>query len=162
MKIKETLNFFLNLQNNSVEKSEIKIYDKYIGILSDLKNRDLTQNQIQSIESELETLNLNAESDNRKKYLTQKLTEFQKFLKDKLALVSEGYYAGIGTGTGVFLGSLFSMLTFSYLGAYSLLIGINGGMILGMLIGGIRDTEAKKQGRVLITKVDKNTSYNTV
>ena len=66
MKIKETLNFFLNLKNDSVEKSEIKIYDKYIVILSDLKNRDLTQNQIQSIESELETLNLNAEPDKKK------------------------------------------------------------------------------------------------
>jgi hypothetical protein len=162
MKIKETLNFFLNLKNNSVEKSEIKIYDKYIGILSDLKNRDLTQNQIQSIESELETLNLNAEPDNRKKYLKQKLSEFQKFLKDKLALVSEVYYAGIGAGTGIVLGSIFSMLFQSVLGAYSLLIGINGGMILGAILGGIRDSEAKKQGRVLITKVDQNTSYNTV
>ena len=162
MKIKETLNFFLNLKNDSVEKSEIKIYDKYIGILSDLKNRDLTQNQIQSIESELETLNLNAEPDNRKKYLKQKLSEFQKFLKDKLALVSEGYYAGIGAGTGIVLGSIFSMLFQSVLGAYSLLIGINGGMILGAILGGIKDSEAKKQGRVLITKVEKNTSYNTV
>ena len=160
MKIKETLNFFLNLKNDSVEKSEIKIYDKYIGILSDLKNRDLTQNQIQSIESELETLNLNAETDNRKKYLKQKLSEFQKFLKDKLALVSEGYFTGIGAGTGIVLGSIFSMLFQSFLGAYSLLIGINGGIILGAILGGIRDAEAKKQGRVLITKVDKNTSYN--
>ena len=79
MKIKETLNFFLNLKNDSVEKSEIKVYDKYIEILSDLKNRDLTQNQIQSIESELEVLNLNIESDNRKKHFTKKLTEFEKF-----------------------------------------------------------------------------------
>ena len=106
MKIKETLNFFLNLKKDSVEKSEIKIYDKYIGILSNLKNRDLTQNQIQSIESELETLNLNTDPDNRKKYLKQKLSKFQKFLKDKLALVSEGYYAGIGAGTGIALGSI--------------------------------------------------------
>ena len=54
------------------------------------------------------------------------------------------------------------MLFQSVLGAYSLLIGINGGMSLGAILGGIRDSEAKKQGRVLITKVDKNTSYNTV
>ena len=162
MKIKETLNFFLNLKNDSVEKSEIKVYDKFIGILSDLKNRDLTQKQIQSIESELETLKLNAESENRKKYFKQQLSEFQKFLKDKLALVSEGYYAGIGAGTGIVLGSIFSMLFQSVLGAYSLLIGIIGGMILGAILGGIRDLEAKKQGRVLITKLDENTSYNNI
>lgn len=159
MKIKETLNFFLSLKNDSVEKSEIKIYNKYIGILSDLKDRDLTQNQIKLIESELENLNLKVESENRKKYLSKKLSEFEKILKDQLALISEGYYAGIGAGTGIFLGSIFSMLFQSTLGTYSLLIGINGGMILGMILGGILDSEAKKQGRVLITKVDKYTSY---
>ena len=41
------------------------------------------------------------------------------------------------------------MLTFSYFGAYSLLIGINGGMILGAIIGGFLDKEAVKQGRVI-------------
>ncbi len=152
MEIKETLTFFLNLKTNSVEKPEIKIYDKYIGILSDLKSRDLTQTQIQSIESELETLNLKAESDNRKKYLSQKLSEFKKFLKDKLNLVSEGYYAGVGTGIGIVLGSIFSMLFNSALGTYSMLIGIIGGMLLGAVLGGIRDSKAKKQGRVLITE----------
>ncbi|MBU3823169.1 hypothetical protein KO566_14010 [Flavobacteriaceae bacterium XHP0103] len=154
MKIEETLIFFLNLKTNSVEKPEIKIYDKYIGILLDLKSRDLTQTQIQSIESELETLNLNAESDNRKKYLSQKLSEFKKFLKDKLNLVSEGYYAGVGTGIGIVLGSIFSMLFNSALGTYSMLIGIIGGMLLGTVLGGIRDSKAKKQGRVLITELE--------
>lgn len=162
MKIKETLNLFLNLKNDSVEKSEIKIYDKYIGILSDLKDRDLTQNQIESIESKLETLNLNAESGHNRKYLKQKLSEFQNFLKDKLTLVSEGYYAGIGAGIGIVLGSIFSMLFQTVLGTYSLLIGINGGVILGAVLGSVRDSKAKKQGRVLITKVDKDTNYNTL
>lgn len=148
----------MNLKNDSVEKSEIKVYDKYIGILSDLKNRDLTQNQIQSIESELETLNLNAESDNRKKYLKQKLSEFQKFLKDKFDLVSDGFYAG----TGIVLGSIFSMLYLSVLGTYSLLTRIIRGLILGAVLGGIRDLEAYKQGRILITIMDENTSYNNI
>ena len=156
MKITETLNLFLSLKNNSNEKSEIRVYDKYIGILSDLETRDLTQKQIQLIESELETLNLNTEFDHRSKYLKQKLSKFQKFLKDRLSLVSKGYYAGIGTGAGIVIGSIFSILFQSVLGAYSILIGINGGMILGAILGGIRDSEAKKQGRVLITKVKNN------
>lgn len=154
MKIIEAMHFFLNLKNDSVEESDIIIYDKYSGILSDLKNRDLTPNQIQSIEVELETLALDADSDNRKKYLTQKLTAFQNFLKDKFALVSEGYYTGIGAGIGIVIGSVFSMLLNSVLGAYALLIGINGGIIFGVLIGGTRDAEAKKQRQVLITKAN--------
>jgi hypothetical protein len=144
MKIKETLNFFLNLKNDSVEKSEIKVYDKYIGILSDLKNRDLTQNQIQSIESELEVLNLNIESDNRKKYFTKKLTEFEKFLKDKLSLIPEGHYMSYGMIFGMLAGALLQF----YIGIYSLIAG----MLIGMVIGAIMDSEARKQGRVLKTK----------
>jgi hypothetical protein len=144
MKIKETLNFFLNLKNDSVEKSEIKVYDKYIEILSDLKNRDLTQNQIQSIESELEVLNLNIESDNRKKHFTKKLTEFEKFLKDKLSLIPEGHYMSYGMIFGMLAGALLQF----YIGIYSLIAG----MLIGMVIGAIMDSEALKQGRVLKTK----------
>ncbi|MFD0992167.1 hypothetical protein [Tenacibaculum geojense] len=154
MKIKETLDFFLNLKNNSVEKSEIKVFDKYIGILSDLKNRDLTQKQIESIELKLEILNLKTESEDRKKYLTKKLSEFEKFLKDNLALISDGHY----TGYGMVFGMLIGVLTQLYFGIYSML----GGMVIGMIIGAIMDSEAKKQGRVLKTKIDKNTSYNNV
>lgn len=129
MRINETLDFFQNLKNDTAEKCEIELYDNYIGILSDLKNRDLTETQFLSIETELENLNLKSESDSRMKYLKKKLSEFEKFLKDKLTLVPEGYYVGIGVGTGFFLGSIFSMLFQSFLGSYSLLIGINSGMI---------------------------------
>jgi len=153
MGINETLDFFQNLKNETAEKREIKLYDKYNSILSDLKYRDLTQNQILSIETELEKLNLKTESDNRIKYLEKQLSEFKNFLKDRLALVPEGYYSGVGVGTGIVFGSIFSILFQSFLGTYSLLIGIIGGMILGGLLGAIRDKEAKKQGRVFATKL---------
>jgi hypothetical protein len=145
MKIKETLDFFLNLKNDSVEKSEIKVYNKYIGILSDLKSRDLTETQISLIESQLKTLNLKTETESSKKYFTKKLTEFEKFLKDKLSLISDGHYTSYGMAFGMLAGVLFQF----YVGIYSLL----GGMIIGMLIGGIMDSEARKQGRVLKTKL---------
>lgn len=108
------------------------------------KNRDLTQNQIQSIESELEVLNLNIESDNRKKHFTKKLTEFEKFLKDKLSLIPEGHYMSYGMIFGMLAGALLQF----YIGIYSLIVG----MLIGMVIGAIMDSEARKQGRVLKTK----------
>lgn len=148
MRLAETLDFFQNLKNNTAENSEIKLYNNYIGILSALKNRDLTENQVLSIEIELDNLNLKSESENSIKFFKKKLSELQKFLKDKLALVPEGYYTGVGVGTGILLGSIFSLIFQSYLGAYSILFGINGGMILGAILGAIRDSEAKKQGRV--------------
>ena len=147
MEIKETLDFFLNLKTDSVEKAEIKIYNKYIGILSDLKNRDLTKVQILSIESELKNLNLKADSENRKKHFTKKLAEFEKFLKDKLSLISEGHYMSYGMIYGILAGVSFQF----YFGIYSMIAG----MIIGMVIGVIMDSEAKKQNRVLNTSITK-------
>ena len=77
MGINETLVFFQNLKTNTNEKSEIKLYDKYILILTNLKNRDLTETQILNIETEFEKLNLNAEAENKIKYLKKKLSDFQ-------------------------------------------------------------------------------------
>src|SRR5690606_4775275 len=144
MKIKEALDFFLNLKKDSVEKSEIEIYDKYQAILSDLLSRNLSPNQIQAIESELETLNLNANPDNRKKYLSQKLSEFKNFLKANLGLVPDRYY----TSYGIFFGIILGVLAQFYFGIYSMLVG----MITGLFIGAFMDSKAKKQGRVLKTK----------
>jgi uncharacterized membrane protein len=145
MNINETLNFFVNFKKNSNDKSEIKIYDKYIGILSDLKERDLTEKQIKDIESELSNLDLESENHNRKKYYNKKLSEFEKFLKNRLSLILDGHYTFIGMIFGMMIGCL---ATF-FIGIFSMV----GGMIIGIIIGGIMDSEAKKQGRVLKTKV---------
>ncbi|PKG52282.1 hypothetical protein [Olleya sp. 1-3] len=145
MNINETLNFFVNFKKSSNDKSEIKIYDKYIGILSDLKERDLTEKQIKDIESELSNLDLESENHNRKKYYNKKLSEFEKFLKNRLSLILDGHY----TFTGMIFGMMIGCIATFFIGIFSMI----GGMIIGMIIGGIMDSEAKKQGRVLKTKV---------
>jgi hypothetical protein len=145
MKINETLDYVVELRNKTDKKYDKLIYGKFIGILSDLKNRDLTINQLDSIETKLDTLNLSVETENKKKYLGSKLEEFKKFLKDKLSLISEGHYTAYGMSFGMLIGVLLQF----YIGIYSLL----GGMVIGMVIGGIMDSEARKQGRVLKTKL---------
>lgn len=145
MKINETLDYVVELRNKNDKKYDKCIYDKFIGILSNLKNRDLTNNQLESIETKLDTLNLNIETENKKKYLGSKLEEFIKFLKDKLSLISEGHYTGYGTSFGMLIGVLLKFRV----GVYSLL----GGMVIGMVIGGIMDSEARKHRRVLKTKL---------
>ena len=146
MGINETLNFFESLKNENTGKSEIKVYNKYIEILSDLKNRDLTETQILSIDGQLQTLNLKAESNDRKKYFDKQLSEFKKFLKNNLSLISEGHY----TNCGMLFGMLVGIICQFYFGIYSLLIG----MIIGMMIGQFMDSEARKQGRILNKKKD--------
>jgi len=95
---------------------------------------------------ELETLNLNPQ--NRKKYFKQKLSEFTRFLKDKLSLTPQGYYTAIGIGLGlcfgVAFGAAFKNVSF----------GLIFGMLVGLVIGASLDAKAKKDGKVLKTKLD--------
>lgn len=141
--------FFKNLITNTQEKSEIKVYQKFIAILTDLESKVLTKDQLQSIEKELDTLNLNIHSKNKKKYFNQKLTIFIKFLKKSFSLITEGYYTAIGISLGMGFGVAFGA-TFSNV-SYGLIIG----MMIGLIVGASMDSKAKKEGKVLKTKLNK-------
>jgi len=142
MNINEATDFFKSQINRVDKKSEIKIYQTFIGILSNLKNRDLTKEELQSIENELDFLALKANPKNRKKYFKQKLAKFQEYLKDKLSLISEGYYTAIGMSLGVCFGAAFGA-------QYDMSMGVSLGMLFGLIIGQYMDTEAEKQNRGL-------------
>jgi len=145
MKINIASDFFKILITETEEKSEIKVYEKFIAILSDLKNRDLSQQQKQLIEEKLDSLNFNEKSNNRKKHFKQKLNLFIKFLKEKLSLISKGYYTAIGMSLGMSFGVAFGAAfeNVSY--------GLVFGMLIGLIIGATMDSKAKKEGKVLST-----------
>ena len=75
MKLDEASAFFKNLIIESDNKTEIKIYKSFISIFTDLNNRDLSEEQLKSIEEKLDSLNFNENSDNRKKHFKQKLNQ---------------------------------------------------------------------------------------
>ena len=107
MKLDEASAFFKNLIIESDNKTEIKIYKSFISIFTDLNNRDLSEEQLKSIEEKLDSLNFNENSDNRKKHFKQKLNLFVGYLKEKLSLISKGYYTAIGMSLGMSFGVAF-------------------------------------------------------
>jgi hypothetical protein len=147
MKLNKASAFFKNLITESDNKSEIKIYEKFILILDDLNSRNLSEEQLKSIEEKLDSLNLNQDSENRKKDFKQKLNLFVGYLKEKLSLISKGYYTSIGMSLGmsfgVALGAAFVNISY----------GLIFGMLIGMVIGIVKDSKAKKEGRVLSTNL---------
>ncbi|MDH7444426.1 hypothetical protein [Aquimarina sp. 2201CG14-23] len=157
MKINEASKFFKNLVTETDEKSEIRVYKKFIAILSQLDNRDLSDEQLQAIEDRLDVLAVDVDRDNRKKYFKQKLTEFSSYLKKELSLISEEYFIAMGMSVGMCLGMSLGM-TFGiiYGGSNGLVYGMTFGMMIGMsiglAIGASMDTKAKKEGKVLVTK----------
>ncbi len=139
----------LNLKNASSEKSELKVYNKFIGLLSALENRNLTTTQIQSIEEKLNGLAFYTETGDRKKFFRKELAEFEKFLRIEHSLIPEGYFMGYGMIWGLFAGTLFQF----HFGVYAVI----GGVITGMVIGAVMDSMAQKQGRVIKIDVSSKT-----
>ena len=68
MTIKEALDFFKSLENEASKKQEIKIYTKFIHILKELKSRQFSADELESIELELESLDLKSNPKNRKRH----------------------------------------------------------------------------------------------
>lgn len=162
MTIDNALNFFESLLKKTDKKSEIKIYKYFIVILSDLKDRELTEEQFQSIEVALETLDLKSNPENKKKYFSKKLAEFKAFLKNEFSFTTEKYYteigmvygmmfgSGIGLSIGTGLGTAFGGSTGMIIGmTIGLSIGTGIGMVFGMMFGARKDAEAKRHGRVI-------------
>lgn len=147
MKLDEASAFFKNLIIESDNKTEIKIYKNFISIFTDLNNRDLSEEQLKSIEEKLDSLNFNENSDNRKKHFKQKLNLFVGYLKEKSSLISKGYYTAIGMSLGMSFGVAFGAVFKNV--SYGLIFG----MLIGMLIGIAKDSKAKKEGKVLSTNL---------
>ena len=149
MKLNEASDLLESLLNKTVKKSEINIYKTFIAILTDLKNRNLSSEELDSIEKELDHLKPVINSENKKKQIRKVLNSFKRFLKEKFSLVTEGYYTAIGMGLGMSFGVAIGTAIDRSIGTA---MGISIGMVIGMVIGKNMDLKAEKENRVLKTK----------
>ena len=116
MTLQEAHNFIESLKNATSKKNEIKIYDKFLDILNKLKTRDFTKDEIQVIETTLDTYDLKSNQENNIKFFKKALRKFENFLKDTFSLTSKDYYAKLGGGLGMSFGILWNCV-FVELGA---------------------------------------------
>ncbi len=145
MKLYAASDFFNNLILETDKKSEITVYESFIAIISDLEEREFEEEELEDIEYNLDILELNSDPGNRKRFYKKSLSEFKKYLKDQFSLITDGYYTAIGLALGVAFGAAFSSV---------LDVGnsIVFGMLIGLAIGASKDSQAKKEDRVLNTK----------
>lgn len=150
MTLQEAYNFFERLKIETSSKSEIKIYKKFLYILVELKIKEFSEDEIQSIEKELDSLNLVSIPKNRKKYYNKALSVFEKYLKDTFSLTSKGYYTNLGMGLGMSFGILFGVAALSsFERSLGISMGLIIGMFIGMLIGRSMDSKARIEGKVI-------------
>jgi len=150
MKLENALHILTDLKNQSVKKSEIKIYNQFITLIRALINREFSSVELQSIEFELDELELHLNQTQKLRFYKKGLIKFETFLKEKLTLVSNLHYTKLYGGLGTSFGILFGVIALS---SFDRSLGLALGMIIGMVIGSIMgksmDANAKREGRVL-------------
>ncbi|MEH6537300.1 MAG: helix-turn-helix transcriptional regulator [Psychroserpens sp.] len=90
--LKATIVFLKKELSKTNEKSEIKTFKKFIEILNKLKEKDLSPDQTEGIESYLKYLELEKIPSFGNEMFKQKLAKFKKYLKNKLRFVPNNYY----------------------------------------------------------------------
>ncbi|WP_299898897.1 hypothetical protein [uncultured Aquimarina sp.] len=161
MDINEAVRFFKNLITETEDTSEVKIYKKFVNVLLQLASRDLSDEQLNGIYNALEDIVVEVKREERKQYFKKKLSEFIKYVKEQLSLISSEHYMticmSIGMSLGMSLGMVFG-LVFGSDKSNGLIFGMSFGMPLGMsiglAIGAAMDQKAKKEGKVLSVKCD--------
>tara|TARA_R110002050_G_scaffold195536_1_gene330359 strand:+ start:35 stop:487 length:453 start_codon:yes stop_codon:yes gene_type:complete len=150
MTLQEAHIFFESLKNDTNKKSEIKIYEKFLYILNSLQSRELSKDELTSIESKLDSLHLKSNTGNNKKRFNKILKEFKEYLKEKHSLISAGYYTNIGVSTGASFGVVLGVVIGARFDrSLGLALGIGLGLLIGLFIGHRMDLQAKAAGTVL-------------
>ena len=87
-----TIVFLKKQLSKTNEKSEIKTFEKFIKIVSNLKEKELSPKQLEGIESYIKYLELEKIPSFSNEMFNQKLAKFRKHLKNKLRFVPNNYY----------------------------------------------------------------------
>ncbi len=150
MTLQEAYKVFESLKTETTKKYEIKVYEKFLHILNELKNRTFSEDEIHSIETELDGLNLKSDPEHRKKYFKKALSKFENYLKETFSLTTAGYYTKLYGGLGLSFGLLFGVAILSNLeSSLGISLGLIGGMVVGSLMGRNKEAEAKAAGNIL-------------
>lgn len=150
MTLQEAKNFFESLKTKTTNKSEIKVYEKFLHILIGLKNRQFSKDEIQSIEAKLDGLDLESNPQSKKHYFKKALSKFENFLKDKFTLTSKGFYSILGIGFGSSFGLIFGIVFLSsWERSMGIALGVGFGLLIGLIIGRSMDNKAIRKDRVL-------------
>ncbi len=150
MTLQEANNFFRNRASETTKKREAKVYEKFHHILTELKTRTFSKDEIQSIETELDRLNLKSNPENKKKYYNKAFAQFESYLKDAFSLTTKGYYTNLGMSLGMAFGAAFgAVIFFAFERSMGITLGISFGMIIGLIIGAYMDYRAKATGNTL-------------
>jgi hypothetical protein len=154
MKIQQAYKTFEDLLAKTEKRSEKKVYQQLLAVLHDLKERELSLEQLQLIEEAITPLLIPTRNS---KELNRSNRRFISFVSKTLILIPEGHYTALGLAMGVALGAsiaaIFQGLTGMPQGNSGTGLGVGIGLIIGCIIGSYLDVDAAKKNRVLKTSL---------
>ncbi len=154
MTINEATNLLNNLLSQTANKPEIKAYNCFIRTLTSLNDKDLNENQLQLIQENLSSINLNEPPENKKKYYKKKHSELRSFLKKEFSFTHKKYYTEMGMIYGLIFGNgiglSIGIAIDPFIGtSIGMSMGAGIGMMFGILYGTKKDAEAERLGNVI-------------
>ena len=150
MKITEAISQVKNAEAFLNKKSIKKSQKEFIAVLTDLENKELTEEEITLTEETLENLLADVNFKENPKEIRRKLNLFKTFLRDKLSIITSGYYTTMGIAMGMCFGIVFGSVIEKFIGSS---VGMTVGMAIGIIIGKKMDSKAEIEGRVLKTEL---------
>lgn len=158
MTLKEYSEHFEKFRAQASLKKEVRTFEKYACMFNDLLQRDLGDEANRKIEAEIERLEIVKDSGASRKSYERNFLKITSFLRNEFSLVTEGYYTQffmimgmiMGQGIGMAIGASMNPGTGIAIG---LSMGTGLGIAIGMALGAQKDEEARKQGRVIKTKL---------
>ncbi|MBN1119287.1 MAG: hypothetical protein JXA77_18905 [Bacteroidales bacterium] len=150
MTLKNVINLLNGLVSETTKKSEIKVFHDFIHVLSSLEKRNLSESEVQSIETELDALDLNCTTTNKKRHFSKALQKFKKYLKNTFSLITKGYYTNLAITYGALTGLLFGITFLSGLErSLGISLGVAVGALVGLIISSYLDSQAKASGNLI-------------
>ncbi len=140
--IKASLILLKQLKSKTTNKSETRTFKRFIDLLNNLKEKDLTPEQLNAIESYLQYLELEKIPSFSNELFKRKLSKFKKYLKTKLRFVPQRYYTKIGVSFAISFA-----IGFAATNGIGIMIGLLGLFITVACI--LMDLRMKRQGRSL-------------
>lgn len=147
--IKATIVFLKKQLSKTIKKSEIRTFKHFINILERLKEKELSSEQLEGIESYLRYLELEKIPSFSNEIYKKKLIKFRKYLKNKLRFVPSNFYTfwtanfGISFTVSFFTVGFMSQNKIDYMIKFGVILAL----ILAMTLAIIMDLKMKKQNR---------------
>ena len=145
--LKSNKEYLNKLLLETTSKREVKLYEKFIGVLTALEQKELSEDQRDLIEKKLEILALDQETKNRKKIIKKGYSELVSYLQTEFSWILKDYYSNYGLSIGMVLGLALGTSIFRDSGSSA--TGMCFGMLIGYFIGQNMDKKAAKENKVL-------------